>query len=180
MPYDPNKHHRRSIRLRGYDYSTTGAYFVTICVEQRRCLFGDVIDEAIQLHKAGQMIQHMWQQMPQRFPMIMLDTFVVMPNHFHAIVHLESQPYLDTSGTTPPTRTTLGDVLGAFKSLTTNAYVRGVHHENWPQFDRRLWQRTYWDRIIRNDSELRNVRAYIERNPAQWLADRLHPALPSD
>jgi len=88
MKYDPDIHHRRSIRLREYDYSSTGAYFVTTCTQGRECLFGDVVDEAIRLDPAGESVWAAWDELPERFPNIVMDEFVVMPNHFHGIIIL--------------------------------------------------------------------------------------------
>ena len=86
MKYDPQKHHRRSIRLKGYDYSQGGAYYVTIVAQNRACLFGEVVDGEMQLNEAGKMLQAEWEALPQRFPNIELDEFIVMPNHFHGVV----------------------------------------------------------------------------------------------
>ncbi len=86
MKYDPQKHHRRSIRLKGYDYSQAGAYFVTICTQNRECLFGDIVDGEMMLNDAGQMVEQCWYDIPLHFPHAGLDEFVVMPNHIHGIV----------------------------------------------------------------------------------------------
>lgn len=86
MKYNPNIHHRRSIRLPGYDYSQAGAYFVTICTQNRLCLFGEVADGRMIQNVAGQMVETVWQQLPDRFPQILMDAFVVMPNHVHGII----------------------------------------------------------------------------------------------
>jgi putative transposase len=188
MIYDPDKHHRRSIRLQGYDYSTPGAYFVTICVQHRICLFGQVVDDEIQMNDAGQMIQMCWEQLPHRFPALALDAFVVMPNHFHAVAILVGAPLVGAQGAqgAPVTRSasrrgaegalTIGDVIGAFKSTTTNEYIRNVQRAGWAPFDRLLWQRNYWEHIIRNDSALNRIRDYIQANPARWTNDQLHPS----
>ncbi|HPN32919.1 MAG TPA: hypothetical protein PK843_00255 [bacterium] len=88
MTYDPNKHHRRSIRLKGYDYSQAGAYFVTICTQNRQCLFGDVTDGEMRLNAAGQMVQSVWDELPLFYPGVDIDEFVVLPNHVHGIVIL--------------------------------------------------------------------------------------------
>jgi len=86
MPYDPTRHHRRSIRLKGYDYSQAGAYFVTICTQDRACLFGKVVNGEMRLNDAGRMVLAEWNMLPERFPHVVLDAFVVMPNHVHGIV----------------------------------------------------------------------------------------------
>jgi putative transposase len=188
MKYDPDKHHRRSIRLRGYDYATPGAYFVTICTQNRTCLFGDVLEDTIRLNDAGQMVRASWEQLPQRFPVLELDAYIVMPNHFHAIAMLIDISSLDASGSLEVAQCmrsasrrgtqglpTLGDMLGAFKSLTVGEYIRGVKQLGWTPFERRLWQYNYWEHIIRSEPELNQIRDYIQTNPACWISDQLHP-----
>jgi len=155
--YDPDKHHRRSIRLRGYDYSTAGAYFITIGTQHHAHLFGSVADGAICLSAAGAMIEQQWHALPARFPSVAPDAWVVMPNHVHAIVWLRGDSTV-----------TLGAVIGAFKSLTTNAYSAGVDAQGWPPFDRRLWERDYYEHIVRNEQERARISTYIEQNPARW------------
>ena len=102
MPYDPNRHHRRSIRLKGYDYSQAGAYFITICTQDRACLFGKVVNGEMQLNDAGRMVLAEWNMLPERFPHVVLDAFVVMPNHVHGIVVI-TNPATDDTATTAPT-----------------------------------------------------------------------------
>jgi REP element-mobilizing transposase RayT len=86
MKYDPQKHHRQSIRIKGYDYSQAGAYFLTLCTYQRQCLFGEIVGGAMQLNPYGQVVEDCWQAIPEHFPRIALDVFVVMPNHIHGIL----------------------------------------------------------------------------------------------
>ncbi len=189
MPrYDPDKHHRRSIRLKGYDYAQAGAYFITICTQNRESRFGEIVNSKMVLNDAGRMVQTEWEQLRERFSSIELDAYVVMPNHFHAIVTitdsdnnvgagLVSAPNGATTRVAPTAqRPTLGDIVGAFKSLVTNAYIRGVRELGWPPFDKRLWQRNYHERIIRNERELNAIRQYIYDNPAHWLNDAENPA----
>jgi len=102
MPYDPNRHHRRSIRLKGYDYSQAGAYFITICTQDRACLFGKVVNGEMRLNDAGRMVLAEWNMLPERFPHVVLDAFVVMPNHVHGIVVI-TNPATDDTATTAPT-----------------------------------------------------------------------------
>jgi REP element-mobilizing transposase RayT len=166
MRYDPDKHHRRSIRLNGYDYQRPGAYFVTICVQGRARLFGNVVEGEMRHNAAGQMVASEWEGLVERFSGIALDAYVVMPDHFHAIIMLADVPTPDTQ---------LGDVIGAFKSLTTNRYIRAVRDFGWPPFDRQLWQRNYYEHIIRDEADLERIRVYIQSNPARWRA-RLRPA----
>ena len=133
MSYDPEKHHRRSIRLKGFDYSRSAVYFVTVCVQNRECLFGTVSQEVeaestknrMCLNDAGKMVSAEWLALPVRFPSIILDEFVVMPNHFHGIIH-----------TTPSQEVipTFGRIIGAFKSIVTNNYIAGVKSQDWKAF----------------------------------------------
>lgn len=88
MTYNPDIHHRHSIRLKGYDYSSGGAYFVTICTHGRECLFGRIVDDKMQVNDAGRMVENVWLELPGRFPDVVLDAFVVMPNHFHVILFI--------------------------------------------------------------------------------------------
>lgn len=203
MPYDPDKHHRRSIWLKQYDYSEPGGYFITICTQDWKCLFGTVMEEQMRLNAAGEMVQQVWHALPERFPTVQLDAFVVMPNHIHGIIVLIDPTLIKPDTTDPNTnvgaplvgapnndeiagragtrpaptnvhKTLLGDILGAFKSITTRRYIDGVNHLGWTPFAKRLWQRNYWERVIRNGKELDHVRRYIEENPARWYGDRLH------
>jgi REP element-mobilizing transposase RayT len=163
MPYDPNRHHRRSIRLRGYDYTQAGSYFVTLCAQGRERRFATITRTGLHLSDAGHMLDMWWRKLPDKFPAVVLDSYVIMPDHMHGIVWL--QP---TSAGAPA----LGTVMQWFKTMTTNAYIRGVRDDGWPAFDRRVWQRDYYERIVRDEAALERVRAYIAANPARWLAAR--------
>ena len=169
--YDPEEHHRRSIRLKGYDYSLTGAYFVTICVQDGQCFLGEITKEEMVLNPPGAMVQERWLALQQRFPNIELDAMVIMPNHIHGILVITVEVVVG-DGLVPPRKRqpaerstaaqntglrvapTIGEIVGAFKSVTTNQYIHGVHEKDWAPFKRRLWQRNYWERIIRNPREL--------------------------
>ena len=129
------------------------------------------------------MVRRVWDGMPDRFPLINMDEFVVMPNHVHGVIFIR-QPAPTTGATSrapaggrAPTRgaPTLGEVVGAFKSVTTVEYSRGVRDMGWQRFDRRLWQRNYFERVVRNDSELGRTREYIANNIMNWESDRENP-----
>jgi putative transposase len=130
MKYDPDRHHRRSIRLKDYDYSEGGSYFVTICVYERRCLFGRIDQGEMRLDPPGMMVANEWQELNGRFPGVMTDACVVMPNHVHGIILLVGAPLVgaldDHIRATTRVAPTLGQVIGAFKSITTNEYINGV------------------------------------------------------
>ncbi|MBI3914091.1 MAG: transposase [Chloroflexi bacterium] len=202
MKYDSDKHHRRSIRLKGYDYSLAGAYYVTIVAQNRACLLGEVVNGEIQLNDAGQIVQSQWEALSQRFPNVELDEFVVMPNHFHGIIVITDKGQARDAGKrqardagkgqardagkgqaqgAAPTQLSddhdpiLGDIVGAWKSIVTDEYIRGVHQLNWQPFDRKLWQRNYWEHIVRDEPDLNRIREYIINNPANWQSDENNP-----
>ncbi len=178
MPYDPSKHHRRSIRLKGFDYASNASYFVTICTQNRSCLFGEISAGVMEINIVGQMITDEWLALPSRFSAVKLDLFVIMPNHFHGILSIDSSLEMRGVSMMPtPTSSTpkLGDVIRSFKSITTNRYTIGVRDLNWAPFDRRIWQRNYYEHIIRNDRSLEAIQNYINNNPSNWDRDELHP-----
>ena len=141
MKYDPAKDHRRSIRLRGYDYAQVGWYFVTVCTQDHLCLFGHVVDGQMQLTTAGRMVRTAWDHVPDHCPCVQTDAFVVMPNHIHAVI------VLSPAGSVLP----LPDVVRRFKTFTTRQYIVGVRRYGWPAFAGRLWQRNYYEHIIRSE-----------------------------
>jgi len=190
MKYNPQKHHRHSIRLKEYDYSQAGAYFVTLVAQDRACLFGEIVNEEMVLNAAGKMVKTVWESMSTRFPNIELGTYIIMPNHFHGIVVIHEDvgatlvvalddPPANRAGMNPaPTgmaRPTLGNIIGAFKSITTHEYIKGVETLGWPPFNKRVWQRNYYEHIIRDDGEWNRIHLYIESNPVRWANDDEYP-----
>ncbi len=199
MTYDPEKHHhRRSIRLKGYDYSQAGAYFVTLCAQDRACLFGEVVDGEMRLNDAGRMVEKWWDQLNHKFSAVQTDEYIVMPNHFYGIVVIQfvgaglcvrpnepdrtgdkgahtNQTGAHTNQTGAHTGAPLPEIVQWFKTMTTNEYIRGVKQSGWPPFYGRLWQRNYYEHIIRNDESLNRIREYIINNPLQWALDRENP-----
>ena len=185
--YDPNLHHRRSIRLPGYDYSQDGWYFVTICVQDKKCLFGRIVKDQIRLNDAGLMIQIWWQELTNKFPSVQTDECVVMPDHFHGIIIVGAvlcgRPDPDDtnakfgcahneSGQPHRVAPTLGNIVNWFKTMTTNQYIRGVKQGNWRPFPGRVWQRNYYEHVIRDEDELNHFRQYIADNPLNWQTDQ--------
>ncbi len=182
MRFDPEIHHRRSIRLQGFDYGAAGACFVTICSFQRECLLGRITDEVLIPSEAGAIIDRWWQAIPEKYPLVELDEFIIMPNHLHAIILVGAgspRPILtdgghqggtNQGGETPPLRPTLGQVVGYFKYQSTKAVnlVRG--NRGIP-----IWQRNYYERVIRNDAEMNRARRYIVENPLKWATDPENP-----
>ena len=179
-PYNPDRHRRRSLRLKGYDYTQAGAYFVTVVVQEKLPLFGVVVDGKMQLNAAGEMVQRIWDAMPNRFPSIVMNAFIAMPNHIHGIIAVGAPLVGALVGARSfndetITKVQLGDVVGAFKSLTTVEYVRGVRAGGWAPFHGRLWQRNFYEHIVRTDESLEKIHQYILDNPANWLHDRENP-----
>lgn len=176
MKYNPNKHHRRSIRLKGYDYSQSGLYFITICVKNNACLFGEIVNGVLLLNDAGKMVETEWTKLPDRFKNIELHEFIVMPNHFHAILEIVGATLMDAQNADEPVKKTVGDMVGAFQSIVTVEYIRGVKNNDWQPFDRKLWHRNYWEHIIRNEQSYQTISEYIINNPLKWDEDKFNPS----
>jgi len=173
-------YHRRSIRLQTYDYASAGAYFVTICAYQSEYLFGEIRGGEMRVNEIGRIVRDVWDGLPSRFPAIETDEFVVMPNHIHGIIWIRGvgAPLVGALGGmsterggmsteragTRPAPTSVGNVIGAFKSISTVEYIRYQKRIS-PAWIPRLWQRNYYERIIRSESELYAVRRYIRDNP---------------
>jgi len=184
MIHEPVQRRRRSLRLNGYDYAQAGAYFITLCTQDRACLFGQVVDGAMRLNDAGEFATRLWHDMPIRFSGLDVDAFVVMPNHIHGILVLSDNAAtvgaplvgaLDKNKAATRAAPTIGDIVGGFKSSFTVEYIRGVRNDRLPQFDRRVWQRNYYEHIIRDEPELTRARRYIEENPLRWEFDQENP-----
>ena len=212
MSYDPEQCHRRSIRLTGYDYSQTGSYFVTVCTQHKRCLFGEVVDGEMRLNDVGLMVQRAWDELPNHYADIKLDTFIVMPNHVHGIIGLTTadgfvwaglkhapdilkgqyngvvgaglkpaqnviQEHLNDdcigenlwAGLKPaPTRRHgLSEIIRAFKTFSARKINEHRGTTGLP-----VWQRNYYEHIIRDNTEWDYIRKYIETNPVYWAEDK--------
>jgi putative transposase len=151
---------RKSPRLKDYDYSQSGAYFVTICTHQRKYLFGDIQNSLMSLSGVGQIAAECWAAIPTHYPDVELDAFVVMPNHVHGILLFTGQSNF---------KTILGRVVNGYKGAVT-ARIRQ------DQPGQTVWQRGYHDHIIRNEPDLNRLREYTENNPAKWEADKFYGA----
>jgi REP element-mobilizing transposase RayT len=194
MPDNPDLHHRRSIRLRGHDYSEAGAYFVTICTEGRVCLFGEITGGVMHLNDVGYMLTRWWDELPHKFTRaIATTTYIIMPNHMHGIIRVKAIPvgvdlrvYPDALATESQGADTqvrpyeLGQIVQWFKTMTTNEYLRGVKERRWPSVNKRLWQRNYYEHIIRNEEDMNRIREYIIENPVRWDRDTDNPARITD
>ncbi|MDQ3995006.1 MAG: transposase [Actinomycetota bacterium] len=144
---------RRSLRLKEYDYSTAGAYFVTICTRQRTCVFGEVEDDAMRLNRTGRIVERCWSAIPRHSTSADLDAYVIMPNHLHGILWFAGAGYIRP----------LPVVIGTFKAAVSRTVGYSV------------WQRSYHERVIRDECELAVKRQYIADNPMKWAVDRENP-----
>jgi len=209
MTYNHDIHHRRTIRLREYNYSASGAYFVTICVHERECLFGAISGGRMRLNDAGRVVEDVWKGMPGRFPQVALDEYIIMPNHFHGIIIITDDvgALLAAPGCGKPvgallaapgcesdqkgkgaassagnqgaanqgaasSAPTLGQIIRMFKSISAIGLNRLLQRQERP-----LWQRNYYERIIRDEAELNAARKYIADNPIKWAEDQENSAV---
>lgn len=181
--YNQDIHHRRSIRLQGYDYSQAGLYFVTICSYQREPLFGAVIENSMKLNLTGSLIDKLWSELPEKFPQIKLHEYIVMPNHIHGIIEIVTPEGVinhapTESGITVGAqfiapclakRYTIGNIIRVFKARCTHA-VNSIR--NTPGLP--VWQRNYYEHIIRNEAAYLKIADYIKNNPQKWTEDTYH------
>jgi REP element-mobilizing transposase RayT len=165
---------RKSLRLPNFDYSQDGAYFITIVTQNRACLFGDIINEEMILNDAGRMIEQIYLEIPRVMTGINVDTYQVMPNHFHCIILIEHDVGAGPRACPQPL-ISLPDIIGRFKSLTTHRYIDGVKMNKWQRFDKRLWQRNYYEHVVRNEIEHQAIADYIFCNPQNWEKDSEYP-----
>ncbi len=233
MKFAPETHHRKSIRLKDYDYSQAGGYYVTIVTQGRECLFGEIVNGEMMLNETGRMVLKWWNELPDKFPSITLGDFIIMPNHFHGIIFIHetiSDKHAGSSlhgtivgadlrvcphnmenhdgtekgahaGAPLPNGTMtdeletgehtgtgehigsplrridapLSQIIQWFKTMTTNEYIRGVKQSGWPPFAGKLWQRNYYEHIIRNQADYERIANYIAINPAKWDDDEENP-----
>lgn len=215
--YNPNIHHRKSIRLKGYDYSQAGAYFITHCVQDRRCVFGEIKNGEMILNTYGQIANDQWYELPKRFTNIELDGFIVMPNHVHGIIVITEPPVgatlavvpnnntvaqnnntvtqnniviadnniVNNNGAIPnnnwatarvaPTATaTVGNIVGAYKSLVVHHCLEYIKINEPETILGKLWQRNYYEHIIRNQQSYQRISQYIINNPKNWDGDKFY------
>jgi len=193
MKYNPDIHHRRSIRLKGYDYTQAGAYFITMCVKDRACLFGQIENSVMNINEFGDMVIDVWQWLPEQYPYVSICEFIIMPNHFHCILIIDdacrggsrtaltrtalTQTVRDIPNNTheggsrtAPTdkRKSVGRLIGVFKTVSTKRI-----NEKRLTPGNKLWQRNYYEHIIHNDAEYQRIADYIVNNPTTWKDDKL-------
>lgn len=171
MPYDPQKHHRRSIRLKGYDYTQPGAYYITICTEARQCLFGKVVKGQMGLNLLGYIARFCWSQIPAHFPHIQLDTYIIMPDHLHGILVIIDDTTVGTPHCRVPTKEQFGKpvrgsiptAIRSFKGAVTKQIHGFCETTEVP-----IWQSGFYESIIRDEESLNCRRQYISENPQRW------------
>lgn len=176
--YDPNQHHRRSIRLKDYDYSSEGAYYITIVTQGREHFFGSIVNREMILNDTGRMILKWWNELPNKFPNVILGEFVIMPNHLHGIIFIvgaDLRVRPDEGSPQQRPNAPLSQMIQWFKAMTTNEYIRGVKQLDWKPFNSKLWQRDYYEHIIRSKKELQQKTDYILDNPSRWDDDKENP-----
>ena len=174
MSYDPKKHHRRSIRLKGYDYANSGYYFVTICVQNGKCVLGEVVDDEIILNDWGQIVANTLAWLEEQYDHVILDEWMIMPNHIHFILIFHDTT-VGAVRKPPEKRKPLGRIIGAFKTVSSKE-INNLRNSSGTRF----WQRDFYEHIIRNDRSLQAIRDYIRNNPANWNKDKLHPNAPNN
>jgi putative transposase len=173
MKYDSTVHHRKSIRLQEYDYSQPGEYFITLCTHKKICAFGEVVEDMVLLTRMGEIAGRCWEEIPKHFPMVELDEFVVMPNHIHGIIIINSSVGVEYIQPLPKTfqhviPKSLGSIVRSYKA----AVSRECRKQKYYDFS---WQRNYYEHIIRDDKDLNNIREYIFNNPIKWHFDENNP-----
>ncbi len=157
MPYNPYREPRKSPRLKNYDYAQSGYYFVTLITHQREHLFGEIVDGEVRLSDAGTIARASWTDLPVHYPYVVLDAYVVMPNHVHGILELKASAENGYG---------LPEIVRGFKTYSARRVNLMRETAGFP-----VWQRSFHDRIIRNDAELNAIRQYILNNPAKWAED---------
>ena len=184
MRHDPEKHHRRSIRLKGYNYSQAGCYYLTVVTQNRECLFGDVVDGKMVLNGAGRVAQTCWLEIPNHFPNVHLDAFIIMPNHIHGIIFIindEMGKSVGVQNFEPLQRSnqnkyqqiiphSIGSIIRGFKIGVTKWFRHNTDIYT-------VWQRNYWEHVIRDEKELNHIQEYTINNPLKWDFDDENPNL---
>jgi putative transposase len=205
MTYHPQKHQRQSIRLRQYDYSWPGAYFVTLCVREKDCVLGEIVDGEMRLSEWGRIVHEFWDVIPDHFPNVSVDGRITMPNHGHAIIKIDharrgavAAPHVATpnvvashdamsddaashdgnaGGKTGEETSPLRPTLGQIVAYYKYQTTKRINElRGRPGVP--FWQRNYWEHVVRDEIDLNRIRQYIENNPLRWHEDQLNPIAP--
>jgi REP element-mobilizing transposase RayT len=161
---------RKANRLKGFNYSQAGKYFVTICVKDRESCFGQIQNGVMSLNNLGKIVKQVWVNLPRHYPYIVLDEYVVMPNHFHGIVIIQYPDHVGAGFKPAPTllikKYSLSEIIRGFKTFSSRQINQSINDSIF------RWQRSFYDRVIRNERELNRIRDYIKNNPLNWQNDR--------
>ncbi|MDQ7008833.1 MAG: transposase [Candidatus Gracilibacteria bacterium] len=177
MKFNPDRHNRKSIRLKGYNYTNNGLYFITISINSKLCLLGNIKDGKLELFESGIMIQNEWLNLEKRFENtlgnkyswgVKLHNFIIMPNHFHGIIEIKNNNSIEAIPCGCP------DIIGGFKSITTNKYIEMVYSGKAETFNKKLWQRNYYEHIIKNEERYNLIDNYIKTNVHKWNEDKFY------
>ncbi len=183
MSYNPQVHHRQSIRLRKFNYAQPGFYFITICTAQRQMLFGHIADAEMHLNDLGRLAHQHWQMLPNHYPNLHLHDFIIMPNHMHGIIQLVGAQFIAPKNQKEINQgainqgainraPTVGDIVRGFKArVTYTAHVQGI------LLGAPAWQRNYHEHVIRDEMTYRKIADYVRTNPQRWLADIYHAVI---
>jgi putative transposase len=163
---------RKYLRLHGWDYTSPGCYFVTICVKNKECFLADVVNEKVVPNEFGKIVESRWKRLRNQYRYLKLDAFVVMPNHVHGLMRIFNDSIVTGRDLSLPTIAekikSLSDIIGAFKTTSS----KEIHLAGFPNF---FWQRSFYEKIIRSEAEARKVQEYICNNPANWDYDDENP-----
>ena len=166
---------RKIHHIQGYNYAQNGAYFITIVTQNRICRFGSIIDAEMALNDAGMMLAQVLEEMPNVIPDLVIGPYQIMPNHIHAILiieHTVGSGLRARPEKSKEANISLFNIVARFKSLTTIRYIYGVKNLGWPVFEQRLWQRSFYEHIIRNERDHQAIVDYILANPMNWEKDK--------
>jgi REP element-mobilizing transposase RayT len=180
VKFDPKVHHRRSIRLKEYDYAQAGGYYVTIVASHRELLFGEVVNGEMRLNERGKIADACWREIPNHFPNVELGAHMIMPNHMHGIILItddhrrgaiyraptENDANIEKFG--KPVKGSLPTIIRTYKAAVTRLIGRELNETG-------IWQRNYYEHILRDETDLQNKTDYIEANPLLWDQDDENP-----
>jgi REP element-mobilizing transposase RayT len=178
--FDPERHHRRSIRLKEYDYGQAGAYFVTVCAWGHECLFGEIAGGEMRLNGLGEVVHHTWRDLENHVGNLHVNEFVIMPNHIHGIITI-------VGAGSKPAQTKPAQISSALESVVKKAQGMTEIVRQFKSFSAKrinalratpgvpVWQRNYYEHVIRDEADYRRIAEYIAHNPLRWSEDSLHP-----
>jgi len=187
MKFNPDRHNRKSLRLEKYNYSSEWLYFLTISIKDKLCLFWEIKNDKIKLFDAWKMVEKHWLGLEKDFENIVLHDYVIMPNHFHWIIEIKynnekwiennkrvNTRFTPTGGKFLYNKNSISSIIQAFKSKTTHQYIQWVYDNNWNIFNKKLWQKDFYEHIIRNEESYLKITEYINNNVLKWEEDKFY------